>query len=377
MKLVNVRAVARKEILHLMRDFRSLYLAFFIPLLLILLFGYALSLDVNEVRTVVVDYDKTDLSRDFIRKLNASTYFNVVAYLPDTRAVTGYLDQGQAIMAVVIPPRWTEAFRADREVQVQVLLDGSDPNFASISRGYITSFIDMYNQENLAQTLNRKGLPAVNTPVEGRVRVWFNEDLESRNFIVPGVIAVIIMIVGAMLTSLVIAREYENGTMETLLSLPVKGTEFLAGKAIPYFLIGLTDVLVAILMGQVLFGIVMKSSFWLMVLASSLYLLVALSLGLVISIVTKSQLVSNQLAVLLTYLPSILLSNFVFPVENMPKVLQGISYAVPATYFIKILKGLFLQGIGMDYLWPSYAVLGIMFVSLTVLTVAMLKKGGM
>ena len=165
--------------------------------------------------------------------------------------------------------------------------------------------------------------------------------------------------------------------METLLSLPVKGTEFLAGKAIPYFLIGLTDVLVAILMGQVLFGIVMKSSFWLMVLASSLYLLVALSLGLVISIVTKSQLVSNQLAVLLTYLPSIPVVELRLSRREHAKVLQGISYAVPATYFIKILKGLFLQGIGMDYLWPSYAVLGIMFVSLTVLTVAMLKKGGM
>jgi len=165
---------------------------------------------------------------------------------------------------------------------------------------------------------NRQGKEKIKPPVEARIRVWFNEDLESRNFIVPGIIAIIIMIAGAMLTSLVVAREYENGTMETILSLPIQAGEFLTGKAIPYFLIGFADVLVAVFMGQALFGIVMRSNFWLMVLASSLYLLVALSLGLLISIVTKSQLVANILAVLITYLPSLLLSDFVFPVVNMP-----------------------------------------------------------
>ena len=185
-------------------------------------------------------------------------------------------------------------------------------------------------------------METIHPPVEGRIRVWFNEDLESRNFIVPGIIAIIIMIVGAMLTSLVIAREYENGTMETIRSLPVTAAEFLIGKAIPYFFIGLIDVLVAMLMGQVLFGVVMKSSFWLMILASSLYLGVALSLGLLISSVTKSQLVANQVAVLITYLPSLLLSNFVFPVDNMPDVLQLVTRIVPATYFIDILNGIYL-----------------------------------
>jgi ABC-2 type transport system permease protein len=165
--------------------------------------------------------------------------------------------------------------------------------------------------------------------------------------------------------------------METLLSLPIKGTELLLGKAIPYFIIGLTDVLISVLMGQVLFGIIIKSSYWLMVLASSLYLLVALSLGLMISIATKSQLVSNQTAILVTYLPSLLLSNFVFPVQNMPKALQAISYVIPATYYIKILKGLFLQGIGLEYLWPSFMALFLMFISLSTLTALLLKKGGM
>jgi len=234
-----------------------------------------------------------------------------------------------------------------------------------------------YNQNQLLDFLNRQGMEPISPPVEGRIRVWFNEDLESRNFIIPGIIAIIIMIVGAMLTSLVVAREYENGTMETIRSLPVPAAEFLIGKAIPYFIIGLIDVLVAILMGQLLFGVVMKSNFWLMILASSLYLGVALSLGLLISSVTQSQLVANQVAVLITYLPSLLLSNFVFPVENMPGILQMVTRIVPATYFIDILNGLYLRNLGLSMLWPSYLILTIMFGALSVLNLIVLKKEGL
>lgn len=377
MNLINIKAVSRKEFYHLIRDFRSMYLAFIIPLLLILMFGYALSLDVDNVRTVVVDHDRTELSRDFIRKLNASSYFDVIHHLTDTVAAIRYLDQGSTTMAIIIPPGWTEDIKADREAQMQVLLDGSDPNFAGLSRGYITAFVEAYNRDRLLDFLNRTGRERIKPPVDGQIRVWFNEDLESQNFIVPGIIAIIIMIVGAMLTSLVIAREYENGTMETIRSLPIRGGEFLIGKAIPYFLIALTDVLVAVFMGQVLFGVVMKSSFWLMVLASTLYISVALSLGLLISIVTKSQLVANQMAILITFLPSLLLSNFVFPVENMPKIFQMLTYIVPATYFIDILNGLYLRSLGLDHLWPSYLVLIGMLMVLSKIGFAMLKKEGM
>jgi ABC-2 type transport system permease protein len=377
LKLRNIQAVTRKEFYHLIRDFRSLYLAFALPLLLILLFGYALSLDVDNVETVVVDYDKTDLSRDLIRRLDASPYFHVAAHLHNTKEATEYLDHGRAILVVVIPPDWTKNLRADREAPLQLLLDGSDPNFASITRGYVNAFIEQYNQKLLVQFLNRQGMEKIKPPLEARIRVWFNEDLESRNFIVPGMIAVIIMIVGAMLTSLVIAREYENGTMETIKSLPISAGEFLIGKAIPYFFVGLTDVLISILMGQILFDIVMKSSFWLMILASSLYLAVALALGLFISSVTKNQLLANQGAILLTYLPSLLLSNFVFPVVNMPKVLQLITCIVPATYYIDILSGLYLKNLGFAHLWPSYVVMMIMFTILAALNCALLKREGL
>jgi ABC-2 type transport system permease protein len=331
----------------LIRDYRSLYLAFAIPLLLIILFGYALSLDVDHVETVFVDYDKSELSRDFIRNFGASSYFHVSQGLSQTKDAINYLDHDRAKVAIVIPPNFMKSIRADRETPLQIIIDGSDPTFGNIIRGYIISFTEQYNQKMLL------------------------------SFIIPGIIAIIIMIVGAILTSLIIAREYEDGTMETIKSMPVRAGELLLGKAIPYFFIGLTNVLIAILLGQLLFGIVMKGNFWLMIVSASLYLSVALSLGMLISIVTKSQLMANQIAILTTYLPSLLLSNFVFPVINMPKFLQMLTLVVPATYFIDILSGIYLRNVGFAYLWPSMLVLALMFTALTTANYILLKKEGL
>jgi ABC-2 type transport system permease protein len=377
MSVRRIQAIARKEYYHLIRDFRSLYLAFIIPLLLILLFGYALSLDVEHVPTAVVDHDRTPESRDFILRLDASVYFDVVAHPPSAAALTELLDRNRILVGVVIPPGWGADLRADRAAPLQVVIDGSDPNTAGNTRAFITAFISRANEESLRAFLNRQGREPVRPPVEGRFRVWFNEDLESRNFIVPGIIAVIIMIVGALLTSLVIAREYENGTMETIRSLPVRASEFFLGKAIPYFFITLIDVLVAILMGQVLFGVVMKSSFWLMILASTVYILVALGTGLLISVKTRSQLVANQLAVLVTYLPSLLLSDFVFPQQNMPPVLQAVSKLVPATYYIDILNGLYLRSLSFGQLWPSFLMLALMAALIGALNIRALQREGL
>jgi ABC-2 type transport system permease protein len=374
---LRLKAVARKEFYHLIRDYRSLYLAFAIPLLLIILFGYALSLDVDHIKTMIVDYDKTELSRDFSGKLNASSYFDVVASSDSTAAIDDNLDRGEISVAIVIPPDFTKNIGADRDAQMQIIIDGSDPVFAGAVRGYLTAFVESYNSKLLISFLNRQGRQIINPPVEGRIRIWFNEDLESRNFILPGMIAIIIMIVGAMLTSLVIAREYESGTMETIKSLPVSAGEFLLGKAIPYFFIGIVNVLIAMLLGQVLFGVVMKGNFWLMLFATSLYLICALSLGLVISSVTQSQLMANQAAVMMTYLPSLLLSNFVFPIINMPMVLQWVTYLVPARYYIDILVGVYLRDTGIRYLGMDLAILGGMCLILITLNYRLLKKEGL
>ena len=377
MNPLRIKALIRKEIYHLLRDYRSLYLAFAIPLLLIILFGYALSLDVDNVETIVVDYDKSELSRDFISKLDASAYFHVSERLSRTKDAIDYLDHDRTKVAIILPPNFMKSIGAERDTPLQILIEGSDPNFAGIIRGYLTSFTEQYNSKLLLSFLNRQGMKKINPPVDGRIRIWFNEDLESRNFIVPGIIAIIIMIVGALLTSLIIAREYENGTMETIKSLPIKAGELLLGKAFPYFIIGLIDVLLAILLGQLLFGVVMKGSFWLMMAATSLYLGVALALGLLISTATKSQMMANQMAMMITYLPSVLLSNFVFPIVNMPNVLQLITYIVPARYYIDILGGIYLRNVGFTYLWPSMLVLTLMFSVLTIVNYILLKKEGL
>jgi len=374
---LRIKALIRKEFYHLIRDYRSLYLAFAVPLILIILFGYALSLDVDNVGTLVVDYDHADLSRDYIRKIDASPYFQITAELSDKQKAIEYLDNERAKVIIVIPANFTGNLRADRETSLQVIIDGSDPNFAGIIRGYLTAFTDQYNQKLLFSFLNRQGMEQIKPPVDGRIRVWFNEDLESRNFIIPGQVAVIIMIVGALMTSLIIAREYEQGTMETIKSLPVRAGEFLLGKALPYFMIGLTDILVAVLLGQLLFGVVMKGSFWLMIASSSLYMGVAIALGLLISNITKSQLIANQMAILTTYLPSLLLSNYIFPVINMPVFLQVITYLVPATYFIDILSGIYLKNLGFVHLWPSMLVLACIFTLFTTLNYFLLKKEGL
>ena len=372
-----LQAIVRKEFYHLIRDYRSLYLAFAIPLLLIVLFGYALSLDVEHIKTVVVDYDRSELSRDLTSRLNASRYFDIVAAPASSRQVHRYLDRDEASVGIVIPPDFARDIQSDREAQMQIIIDGSDPVFAGAVRGYLTAFTEGYNSKLLLSFLNRQGQKTLKPPVEGRIRVWFNEDLESRNFIIPGIIAIIIMIAGAMLTSLVIAREYESGTMETIKSLPVTAGEFLLGKAIPYFFIGMADVFIAMLLGQVLFGVVMKGSFGLMVLGTSLYLVCALLLGLLISSATQSQLVANQAAVMLTYLPSLLLSNFVFPIINMPVVLQWATYLVPARYYIDILVGVYLRDTGLAYLGMDMAVLGFMCLLLAALNYLLLKKEGL
>jgi len=376
-KMAVVRAVARKEFLHLVRDIRSLVLAFLFPLLLIMLFGYALSLDVNDVPLVVVDHDHTPASRDLVRSLDASLYFRVIDRLERTSDAARYLDRAAAVMAVIVPPGFASRIASGRSSPLQVIIDGSDPNVASIARGYLSSFVEGRNSRLLLDYLSRNNMEPVVAPVEPRVRVWFNEDLESTRFIVPGIIAIIIMIAGAMLTSLVIAREFENGTMETVKSLPISAGEFLAGKAVFYFMIALVDVLVAILLGQVLFGAVMKGGFLFMIAASSLYIMVALSLGLFISAAVKSQLLANQAAILLTYLPSFLLSDFVFPISNLPAPLRALTYIVPARYFMSVLAGIYLRGTGPVELWRDIAVLCAMFVVLTLLCVKILKKEGM
>jgi len=254
------------------------------------------------------------------------------------------LDKGRAQVALIIPPRFAQRIKRGEEVPVQFFIDGSDSTTAGTSLGYIEGIIEGYN-------LALRG--GEGEPLNLAVRVWFNPEMESRNFIVPGLIAVILMIIAALLTSLTIAREWEGGTMETLLSLPLRPIEVVIGKIIPYFVIGMINVTILLLTSYFIFHIPLRGSVPLLYLFASVFTVGVMGLGIFISGVAKRQTLAIQMALILTYLPALILSGFVFPISNMPLLLQGISYLVPARYLIEALKGIFLKGTGLKVLYPS------------------------
>jgi ABC-2 type transport system permease protein len=359
MNLRRTKAVARKEFLHILRDPRSLVMALAIPLLLLLLFGYALTLDVDQIPTMVYDADRSPESRELIQRFQGSRYFQVLATVEQYAVIERQIDQNRVLLGVVIPSDFSRNLLSGKEAEVQLLLDGSDSNTASIALGYANGLLALYNIEQQAKALNRRRGGRVAPPVEGRVRIWYNQELLSRNYIVPGLIAVIMMIIASLLTSLTIAREWETGTMEQFLSTPLRPAELVLGKMLPYFGIGLVDMLIALGVGTLIFHIPLRGSTLLLFSVTCLFLFGALCWGLFLSATMRSQLLAYQMGALTSFLPAFLLSGFIYAIENMPWVIQVLSYLIPARYFITILKGIFLKGIGWKYLWLEIAMLGI------------------
>lgn len=350
MNLTRVNAVAKKEFIQIWRDPRSLGLGLAIPVILIVLFGYALSLDIDDVPTVVWDQDKSKTSVDFLLNFKNSRYFDIIAYYDNYRDLERAINFGTAMIGIVIPKDFSRYMLSNREAPVQFILDGSDSNTATIALGYVQAVVYGYNFQVVKQALAKANAPPLKM-VDFRPRVWFNPDFESKNFIVPGLIAIIMMIIAALLTSLTIAREWERGTMEQLISTPVRSTELIIGKFIPYFVIGIFDLLVAVLMGRFVFTVPLRGSIVLLFILSSVFLTGALALGIYISTVCKTQLLASQMALLISFLPTFLLSGFTYEIFNMPKLVQALTYFIPARYFITILRGIYLKGIGIRDLW--------------------------
>lgn len=339
-------AVARKEWIQLRRDPRSLMLAFALPVLLLLLFGYAITWDVRNLSMVVVDQDRTASSRELVEAFTASGYFRLVARLDRTSDVARVFERGEARLALVIPPGFARALGGPNPPALQAIVDGSDANTATIALGYVRATVQ--------QWAGRGGLTgALRLPIETRSRVWYNEELASRNMIVPGLVAVIMSVIAAMLTSLTIAREWERGTMEQLAATPVSRAEVVLGKLLPYLAIGMADVVVTSALGVSLFRVPFRGDVLLFLAMSFLFLAGALGLGICLSAIAKSQMLATQLAMVATFLPAFLLSGFMFSVDVMPAPLRAFSALVPARYFLVVTRGLFLKGVGIEVLWPQ------------------------
>jgi ABC-2 type transport system permease protein len=343
----------RKEGLHIVRDPRSLIMALAVPLVMLLLFGYALTLDVDQIPTLVYDADKSPQSRELMARLEGSRYFQVLGFVDNYRVIEEAIDRDQCLAGLVIPRDFSRQVLAGREAEVQILLDGSDSNTASIALGYAESLVQAHSAALRALALERKGGGKLDPPVEARLRVWYNSELKSRNYLVPGLIAVILMIIAALITSLTIAREWEMGTMEQLLSTPVRPAELVLGKMLAFFVLGFVDMLLAVSVGVLLFDVPLRGSFLLLVATSCIFLVGALCWGILISAATRSQLLAYQAGMLTSFLPAFLLSGFVYAIENMPPVIQVITRIFPARYFVTSLKGIFLKGVGLEVLWAE------------------------
>lgn len=368
MSIRRIKALTKKEFIQMSRDIRSLVGALFNPLLMIFLFGYALSLDVDRIPTVVLDLDGTPVSRDFIHRLTDSRYFTLVRNLERDREVDSSLAIGEALMALVIPNGFTSNVKQGIQAPLQVVFDGSDSNTATIALGYFKAVAADFDIALQERRIRRAGLRMVNMPLEARVRVWFNPELKSKNFIIPGLTGVIMMAICSVMTALSVSKEKETGTLEQLISTPITSLELLVGKLVPYLAVGLVDLTLVVGAAVLIFGVPFRGSYIYLFITSLIFLIGSLSWGLFVSVVAKSQLQASQISMISAFLPSFLLSGFIYPIENMPVVLQALTFIVPARYFVEILKGLFLQDVGLDVLWPQ--VLALVLYAVLILNLA-------
>jgi len=344
MSLTRLLAVARKEVLQILRDTRSLGIVVVMPVTLMLLFGYGVNLDLKGLPVYVCDQDGTQQSQDLLRRFQASEYFHIVRAVENVPAIEHALDSGQAKMGIVIPWNFSRRLSEGGPVPVQALVDATDDNTANVLMGYAQGVVQGYSTSVQVDWLRGHGLTLQPAPINVETRTWFNEDLESSAFIIPGVLALVMSVIGAFLTSLTIAREWERGSMEQLISTPVTAMEIMLGKLAPYFVLGMIDVAVCAALAIGWFHVPFRGSYITLALCSALFMVVVLSLGFFISVVARNQLAASQIALIITFLPAFLLSGFLFSIEQMPVPLQWITHIFPARYYVTLLKKIFLKG---------------------------------
>ncbi|MBZ5650787.1 MAG: ABC transporter permease [Acidobacteriia bacterium] len=374
MRWVRLKAVARKEVIHIIRDVRSLGIVVIMPVVLVLFFGYGVSLDLKHLPIYVYDREASEQSQALLKRFQSSDYFEIVRVVNNYSELAKALDDGRAKMAFVIPSDFSEKLRAGGTVSVQALVDATDDNTANIIIGYTQALVQVYSNDVQLEWLQRRGQRVQPPPLSVETRTWYNENLESSAFIVPGVLAVVMSVIGAFLTSLTVAREWERGTMEQLISTPVTSLEIMLGKLVPYFLVGLFDAGVCVVLAIFWFQVPFRGTVMALLISSALFLIALLCLGFFISVVTKNQLAASQIALVATFLPAFLLSGFLFAIEQMPQFVQLVTRILPARYYVSSLKMIFLKGTPVAMLYPQLVPLAIFALVLATLATRIFQK---
>jgi ABC-2 type transport system permease protein len=338
-------SIVRKEFIHILRDPRTLLIIFVYPVIMIILYGYAITFDIRDIRLGVLDQDRTPESREFVRNLTSSDYFRIAEILPNRDRIEDAFLNRTIRAAVILPKGFAEAAGGYGGVSVQLVVDGSNANSATVAVNYLKTFV-------VSQSLASSGIRQAVVSLEPRV--WYNPDLKSAPFIVPGLVAVIMMMICALLTSVTIAREWETGTMEQILVSPIRAVEVIIGKVSPYILLALVDSVLVVGISILVFGVPFRGSPILLFLLSILYVYAALGIGVLISSFARTQQIALMAAMLATMLPSFLLSGFIFPIRSMPVWLQAVTRIVPARYYLVIIRSIMLKGTGAGpLLWPA------------------------
>ena len=366
-----------KEFLQIKRDRRMFGLSIGAPIIQLVLLGYAATTDIISIPMVVNDQDRSSVSREFVRQFTNSGYFVLEAEVYSLKDIDPYIENRKAWIALVIPPQFGNDLVAGRTAQVQMIADGSDANSANISLGYAGQIVARYSRNIMAETAQRRlqssgdgSMRLQPVHVDPEVRVWYNHDLKSANFMVPGVVALVLMIVTMTLTSLGLVKEKELGTLEQLMVTPIKPYQLIIGKLLPFVIIGAIDVTLVLTVARFWFEVPMRGNVLLLYGLSGLFILTTLGLGLFVSTISRTQQQAMMTAQFFIFMPFTFLSGFTFPIENMPHWVQVITYIIPLRYFITIIRGIFLKGVGIAELWPqvlALLVFGVVILSLSVL----------
>ena len=345
MRVRRLKAIAVKEVLQIWRDPRSLMIALLLPFTLMFLFGYGVNLDLKHIPICTFDRESSQQSQDLFKHFQASLYFSVALNVKTYPEMIAAIDRGDCRVGIVVPPDFSQRLNDAGTASVQAILDGTDDNTANIAWGYASAVVSSYSNDIAVSAIDRQGRTLQQIqPLVVQSRVWFNEDLVSRNFIIPGMIAVIMALVGAQLTSLTISREWERGTMELLVSTPVTSGEVMFGKLIPYMVIGWIDAAFCLMIAALWFEVPLRGTIATLFLTTTLYLVVVLSIGYLLSVLIRSQVGASQIAMVATLMPAMLLSGYVFPIDQMPRFIQDVTYLIFSRYYVTIIKAIFLKG---------------------------------